>query len=102
MIDPYASTVLRSLKCHIFTRSPLRRMVSGSTYTVIPASSSLVTNTHAAYDGPPLKTRSGITNQNPKGLSGGRLRDRPTEYATEHCTGKRRKGRIVKDIEASQ
>ena len=58
--------VLRSLKYHILTRPPLRRMVSGSTYTVIPASSSSLTNTHPAYDGPLLSAKRLVNNQNSK------------------------------------
>src|SRR5436853_6229879 len=48
--------VLKSNKDHIFTRSPLRRMVSRSTYTVVPESRS-PTATHSAYAGALFRKR---------------------------------------------
>src|SRR5207244_5768849 len=62
-------TVLKSYRNHVFTRCPLRRMVNGSTYTVIPASSLPPTATHSAYTGPLLSTRSVISDAKPNSSS---------------------------------
>jgi hypothetical protein len=53
-------SVVWSHNSHNFTRSPMRRTVSGSKYTVVPPSSSVPTFTHSAYAGSLLSTRSVI------------------------------------------